>query len=301
MSSFSDPQFLMPPVAGQLGPFPHSDFLETVWKHTAGPTDELWIVSDERGLVPLSVVGNTIRFVGSADLVDYRSPLGEGTADLIAGAIRSRPKGLRVVADSLPRPAADVVVNGLAAAGLAAFVEEHSLAAVLQLPDSFEEYLERLGKKERHETRRKRRRYEAELGEVRFDRESLPGPRFDEFVMFHRQSPGDKGGFMTDDMVAYFRDLLELDGWGIDALVDDTDAMVAGGFGYQAQDAYFLYNSTFDPARGDLSPGVVLISSLIDLAIDNGATVFDFLKGDENYKFRLGAEPRPLYIVTAMT
>jgi CelD/BcsL family acetyltransferase involved in cellulose biosynthesis len=301
VSSFSDPQFLLPPVADRLGPFPQGDFLDTVWKHTAAPTDELWIVSDERGLVPFSVRGNTIRFVGSADLVDYRSPLGEGTADLIASAIGSRAKGLRIVADSLPRPAADVVVKGLEAAGLEPTVEEHTVVAVLQLPDSFEEYLECLGKKERHETRRKRRRYEAALGEVRFDRESSPGRLFDEFVMFHRQSAGDKGGFMTGEMVAYFRDLLELDGWGIDALVDETDAMVAGGFGYQALDAYFLYNSTFDPARADLSPGVVLLSSLIELAIDHGASVFDFLKGDENYKFRLGAEPRPLYVVTAMT
>lgn len=301
MSSFSDPQFLLPPVADRLGPFPHGEFLDTVWKHTADPADELWIVSDGRGLVPFSLLGNTIRFVGSADLVDYRSPLGEGTADLIAGAIGTRPKGLRIVADSLPRPAADVVVKGLAAAGLESTLEEHSLAAVLQLPDSFDEYLERLGKKERHETRRKRRRYEAELGEVRFDRESLPGRLFDEFVIFHRQSPGDKGSFMTEEMVAYFRDLLELDGWSIDALVDETGAMVAGGFGYHSQDSYFLYNSTFDPARGDLSPGVVLIAGLVELAIDSGATVFDFLKGDENYKFRLGAERRPLYVVTAMT
>jgi hypothetical protein len=29
--------------------------------------------------------------------------------------------------------------------------------------------------------------------------------------------------------------------------------------------------------------------------------VFDFLKGDETYKFRLGAQPRPLFVVETAT
>jgi CelD/BcsL family acetyltransferase involved in cellulose biosynthesis len=39
----------------------------------------------------------------------------------------------------------------------------------------------------------------------------------------------------------------------------------------------------------------VLLGLLIDRSIRSGLEVFDFLKGDEAYKFRLGAEPRPLY------
>ena len=46
------------------------------------------------------------------------------------------------------------------------------------------------------------------------------------------------------------------------------------------------------------SPGVVLVSMLIERAIEAEKRVFDFLKGDETYKFRLGAAPRPLYEVT---
>ena len=42
-----------------------------------------------------------------------------------------------------------------------------------------------------------------------------------------------------------------------------------------------------------------MLSHLIERAIEDGKQVFDFLKGDETYKFRLGATARPLYRVTA--
>ncbi len=270
MNEFDHPHFALPPVAAGLGPFPHGAYLDTLWKHTATDHDELWIVGDDRGVVPLMVHGQVIRFVGDADLVDYRSPLGEGTADLLSSAMSGCPTGMRFVADSLPRVAADVVAKGLESAGLRMSVGDHTVAAVLQLPDDFEEYLSAIGKKERHETRRKRRRYEAAFGEVRFVHASTDGHLFDEFVSLHRLSPGDKGSFMSKDMESYFRALLSLDGWGIDALVDEDNRMVAGGFAFQNDGGYFLYNSAYDPVHSEVSPGVVLIGGLIELAIERG-------------------------------
>jgi len=41
----------------------------------------------------------------------------------------------------------------------------------------------------------------------------------------------------------------------------------------------------------------VLLALLIEDAIMQGMAVFDFLKGDEVYKFRLGARRRPLYVI----
>jgi CelD/BcsL family acetyltransferase involved in cellulose biosynthesis len=38
---------------------------------------------------------------------------------------------------------------------------------------------------------------------------------------------------------------------------------------------------------------------MIERAIDERRPRFDFLKGDETYKFRLGAEERPLYRLKA--
>lgn len=53
---------------------------------------------------------------------------------------------------------------------------------------------------------------------------------------------------------------------------------------------YFL--SGFDPAHARFSPGTVLVGSAIAAAAGEGAVRFDFLRGDEDYKTRWGAEQR---------
>ena len=50
-----------------------------------------------------------------------------------------------------------------------------------------------------------------------------------------------------------------------------------------------------------MSPGVVLLGRLIELTIERGQSLFDFLKGDEHYKYRLGAEARPLYEICSVS
>ncbi len=299
--SFDDPCFSLSPVAERLGPFPHGEYLGVVWNHSSNPGDDLRLAGSDSGAVPFVVSAESVRFVGNGDLVDYRSPLGDGAAELIASTLDGMGTGCRVVIDSLPEDAAAVVAKGIEMAGRVAITAQHTVAAVLDLPATFDGYLADIGKKERHETRRKRRRYEAALGPIEFRHVSSRGPMFDEFIRLHRLSPGEKGGFMTDRMVDYFGDLIQLDGWGIDALVDEDEQMVAGGFAFQDDAGYFLYNSAFDPGRSEVSPGVVLLSSLIELAIERELNTFDFLKGDEAYKFRLGAVARQLFVVTAMT
>jgi len=103
--------------------------------------------------------------------------------------------------------------------------------------------------------------------------------------------------FMTAEMEAWFATLAELPGWGLDALVGEDGHVTAAGFGYQDSDGYYLYNSSYNPQFSDSSPGVVLLGRLIELTIERGKPVFDFLKGDEHYKYRLGAQPRPLFQV----
>ena len=72
---------------------------------------------------------------------------------------------------------------------------------------------------------------------------------------------------------------------------------MASAFGFETDDAYYYYNSAFDGSIAKWSPGIVLLSSLIEQQIHRGAAVFDFLKGAEAYKYRHGAEPRELHHV----
>jgi CelD/BcsL family acetyltransferase involved in cellulose biosynthesis len=52
-----------------------------------------------------------------------------------------------------------------------------------------------------------------------------------------------------------------------------------------------LYNSGFDPARAVLAPGIVLLAHVIRDAIDRGFPIFDFLRGEEPYKYGFGPSP----------
>ena len=53
-----------------------------------------------------------------------------------------------------------------------------------------------------------------------------------------------------------------------------------------------------DPTYAALSPGWVLVGRLIQWAIDAGRTEVDFLRGDEDYKFRLGGVERSIFRLT---
>ena len=66
--------------------------------------------------------------------------------------------------DSLPGEAATALAESLTRTGLRPKVSEQTIARVLALPSSVAEYYVMIGKKERHELRRKRRRYEEQVG-----------------------------------------------------------------------------------------------------------------------------------------
>jgi CelD/BcsL family acetyltransferase involved in cellulose biosynthesis len=291
---WASPGFGLPPAADLVGPFPRRPFLEAWWRHRGG--DEPLLLSSPTALLAARrTPEGVIEFMGEADLTDYHTPLGEGAADLTAELLVGLGVGTRFRFDSLPEEAAAVVAAGCARAGVGVEPEPHAVAVILDLPASHEEYLASLDGKERHEVRRKHRRFAAAHGPGRLvaaSRESLPA-----FAAMHRSAAGAKGGFLTGEMERFFADLLDVPGARLDLLAGADGVPVAAAFGFQDDRAYYLYNSAYDPAAAGVSPGVVLVDLLVQQAITAGLTRFDFLKGDEAYKFRLGGRPRALFVV----
>jgi CelD/BcsL family acetyltransferase involved in cellulose biosynthesis len=202
--------------------------------------------------------------------------------------------------DSLPLEAAEPVAKGLGMAGLTVEIEQHSVAAVLPLPDTFDGYLEAIGKKQRHEVRRKRRRYEEMIGDLHYESHHAHGYAFDEFVRLHRRSTGSKGRFMTPEHEEFFRCLITTPGWRLEILrIPGSERAAACLFVFVDGTGMYLYNSAYDPDLAEASPGVAILGAAIEQAISEGLPRFDFLKGDEIYKFRLGATERPLFRVKA--
>lgn len=285
------------PVAGMVGPFASPVWLQT-WAEHRG-TGDLVVAATDESLVALIVSPDGVEFAGDHDVTDYHSPLGSPAVPALVKFIADLPDGLPLSLDSLPEPAATGVASALRDAGHAPTIRQHAITAVLDLPESFDDYLMSIGKKERHELRRKRRRFDAEAGPARLERRSgLEAVSL--FARLHRGSAGDKGAFMNDDMEAFFLALHTDAGAVIDVLVDGADRPVSAVFSFEDEEGFYLYNSAYESEARHLSPGNVMLSHLIERSIAAGHTVFDFLKGDEQYKFRLGASERPLYVVEAL-
>ncbi|MDR9449620.1 MAG: GNAT family N-acetyltransferase [Acidimicrobiia bacterium] len=291
-TDWSTPAFDLAAVAPDLGPFPRRPFLEGLWN--LSPTGDLCLVESRSALIPLVHRESGLQWIGHPDLVDYRSPLGEEAVDLIAGFLASKPSGLHYRFDSLPAEAADLVGRGLVGAGLKVPPQQHTVAARLLLPAHHDAYLDGIGKKQRHEIRRKRRRFHDEHGSPQLTTTRGIGEGFNQFVKMHRDSGGTKGRFMTAEMSTWFATLAGQDGWQVDLLSGEAGDPVAATFAWTDGEGYYLYNSAYD-RKAPGSPGMVLLSLLIERAIEESYRVFDFLKGDEPYKFRLGATPRPLF------
>jgi CelD/BcsL family acetyltransferase involved in cellulose biosynthesis len=61
-----------------------------------------------------------------------------------------------------------------------------------------------------------------------------------------------------------------------------------------------VYNSGLLPEEyGHLSLGIVLLCYNIRHAIENKRKVFDFLRGNEVYKYRMGAKDNPVFMLRA--
>jgi CelD/BcsL family acetyltransferase involved in cellulose biosynthesis len=287
-SSFDD---ALPPVAPQVGPFPTASFLRSS-EWAMGGDGDVVVVGGVDGSAAFVVERGRIRFAGPESITDYHTPLGE-TMEAMAEFFRAGPS-VNVRLDSLPDEAVTPVVDALREAGARPIGGEHAATGVLTLPATHEAWLMSLAKKERHEVRRKRRRYEYEHGPVHVRSAGMDG--LGPFIDLHRMARGPKGSFMTDRMARFFETLVADVGAVIHQLVSGQ-SVVASAFGFETADAYYYYNSAYDMDAAHASPGIILLSELIAGQIDRGARTFDFLKGAESYKYRLGARPRTLTVV----
>lgn len=189
--------------------------------------------------------------------------------------------------------------------GLQAPVIQEDTAPQFHLPMRYEEYLQtQVDKKQRHEIRRKQRRAEREatVGLYLVGPEHVLEAEVDDFIALQRASRADKAEFMTPQMRRFFlaiaRRMLEA-GWLRLFFLTINGDKAATLFAFEYDRRFWLYNSGYDPdAHAQLSPGWVLLSYAIQYAIVTGCRVFDFMQGDEEYKYRFGASDYNVMRVT---
>jgi CelD/BcsL family acetyltransferase involved in cellulose biosynthesis len=182
------------------------------------------------------------------------------------------------------------------ARGYQALVEVEDVCPIITLPASWDDYLMTLDKKQRHEVRRKLRKADREA-DTRF---VIVGPEHDlraemqSFVQLHQLSTPGKDEFMDPTMQAFFfevAEVLQAQGWLQLAFVEMNGQKAAVLLNFDYRDSILVYNSGYDPGQfRQLSPGIIVTARCIEHAISLGRSEFDFLRGDEVYKYRFGAQ-----------
>jgi CelD/BcsL family acetyltransferase involved in cellulose biosynthesis len=122
----------------------------------------------------------------------------------------------------------------------------------------------------------------------------------DILIELHRKRWGSTGlseAFQTSDVIAFHRSFARLaaaEGWLRILVLWLNGQPAASLYGLRYGPTFYFYQSGFDPAFSKHSVGVATMGLAIKTAIEEGALEYDFLHGDEEYKFHWASANRDL-------
>ena len=282
-----------------------------LWWQELGGQAEMRLISLREhgslvGIAPLMYLNDTLMFLGNPDLWDYQEfVVASGReADFyppIFEFLRQQPWTMMDL-HSLPQDSSTLTyLPDLARAhGYATEVTQEDVSPGVSLPSTWDDYLMALSKKDRHEIRRKLRRLERQeayhcysVGDSSTVQEAL-----EDFFVLMRDSRQDKAMFLTPQRERFFRRMAE-EMARTEVLklffMELSGQRVASALCFDFGQTRFLYNSGYNPEYASLSVGLLLKAMCLRQAIEDGKQYFDFLRGNEPYKYDLGARDVTLY------
>jgi len=264
------------------------------------------------GYLPLMRRPDGVIYSGATLHIDYSTVLlaphtsaqsqeSDAVADALATALvaLSAPINLMRI-----RPTDDAHVRIVAAIQRAATVSSRAAIYAIEEPAPYidlqgirtlDEHLERLDKKQRHEIRRKVRRGEAAGVQISASEDVLAD--LPEFIRLHRARWGERGLFTETPKGAeeetFLRELFAMAPRDTVTMLmarNEEFGTFAAGLFLRDAGALRYWNAGGDAAARALSPGVLLFVHGLTLAINEGRSQLDFLRGNEAYKYECGAE-----------
>ncbi len=311
--SFLDLQATWGPLlatAQARGPFLDWQW-QSLWWQIFAREETLWLLAIREGdallgIAPFMVADGRLAFACGRDVSDYLDIIARrGREEEVAAAVATylREQNWSRLSLHCLHPEAVALRHLPAFLGgerCAVAQEREDVCPGVDLPGDWESYLAALAKKDRHELRRKLRRleqggqarsYVLVGGEI--------GPReVDDFLALLRLSSPEKAAFMDERMERFFRGIFA--GFAGDGLLrlyllELDGKRVATALCFDWRGELLLYNSGYDPAFAQLSVGLLLKAFCVQDAIALGRRRFDFLRGDERYKYDLGGQDVPLF------
>jgi CelD/BcsL family acetyltransferase involved in cellulose biosynthesis len=167
----------------------------------------------------------------------------------------------------------------------------------IPLPGDWEKYLCNIDKKQRHEIRRKMRRAGEYYLPLRWyivqDGATLE-QEVDSFLKLMADDP-DKAKVLTPAMHTQMHSIVQAAfnaGWLQLAFIEVNGVKAAAYLNFDYMNHIWVYNSGLDFRFSELSLGWVLLGYLLEWANEHKREYFDFMRGDEQYKYRFGAIDR---------
>ena len=261
------------------------------------------------GVAPMLRHGTDAEFVGHYSICDYLDAVitpGFERAVILSvlkqlavdGVTRLDLRGLREDSPLLP-----ALLDAAAEAGFTAAKEEEAISPRVLLPETWDDYLGTLSKKDRHEMRRKMRRLDSagqiEMKVITTAEEAVP--LLDTLFHLMRISNHHKEEILDrPGMITFFREMTAgMANAGmlrLYALMLD-DVPVAMVHNLDVGGTLYMYNSGYDPEYAHYAVGLMSKALLIRDAIESGRKCVDFMRGDESYKYDLGGTNRQVYRV----
>ncbi len=297
-------------------PFLRYEYQYAWWEHRGGGewnNSQLVLVSardDEKliGIAPLFISEydgqSALLLIGSIEISDYLDLIARtddharfltGLLDFLASSLPDSWSGLDWynLPDSSPTLAALKAES--AQRGWSHLEEMYRPTPRIALNGDFDEYLGRVEKKQRHEIRRKMRRAEESGRGVRWYISDMNASRveteIDAFLSLMEHDQG-KAGFLHDSMRDQMRAIIRAaheNGWLWLAFLEADGQRIAANLNFDYNNKLWGYNAGVNRDFMDLSPGWVLLGNVLQWACENNRAEFDFMRGDEDYKYRFGA------------
>lgn len=204
-------------------------------------------------------------------------------------------------------PEHSVLLDALPRVFPGARILPEEVCPVLSLPDSWDTLLKARKKKTRDKLKYYAKRAAARGG-LSFECNDQPGTvgdAFESHLMLHRKRwamRGLPGVFYSHRIRSFHRDLAgQLARHGMCRLYTMRvgDRPAASLYGFHFHRTYYLYSIGYDPAFADVSPGFLLVAHAIEDGIGRGFREFDFLRGEESYKYRWKPAVRQNYRIVA--
>ena len=259
-------------------------------------------------------IREVVRCAGGVEVTDYLGPVAApadraAVATAWTAALVEERDWDEVVVGGLRADAGwpDLLAAAAATVGLRVVdAEVDGVCPVIDLTGGYDGYLGRLPGRLRQEGSRKARKLARDVGphEVVAIGVADLEVGVEAFLDMAASSADEKGGFFRrPEMRRWFHALAReygpdgtfrlhrLDAGGLPAAM--TVSLVDAERG-----VWGLYNSALAEDLASLGPGVVLVNGLIEAAAAEGCHTFDLLRGDEAYKYRLGADDRVLHTLT---